>query len=651
MGVPKFYRWISERYPQINQMLSGTTILPEFDNFYLDMNGIIHACTHPNDNSTANSLTMREMMLAIFRYIDHMVTEIVKPKKILFMAIDGVAPRAKLNQQRARRFRAAQERVESVAKAREKGEVIDEETLFDSNCITPGTEFMETVGKHLRYFIRKKIKEDPLWRNLKIVFSGHDVPGEGEHKIMQFIRDLRADPNYEPNQRHCMYGQDADLIMLGLATHEPHFALLREVVNFNFNRGGGSSRQTVIRQTKSAQFQLLHLSLLREYLSLDFAFECPWIPDQERLFDDFIFLTFLVGNDFLPHLPSLDISEHAFDVLIGAYRQLMAEEQGYIVQNGEIGDLARLEKLFALVGAQEATILKNREEEAKAFNKKRAKYQDSGTVLSAEELQEAEDQLQLAFETALNLAMGKEDAETDEGASAEGSGYDPSDAGFEVDAYGNIVEAPVWEQVEARHLPTLVGKKGGKRSPMPGGNGDGSPMEGEGIQKDYSRRYYYEKFGIVASSEKGQQFLSGLMTHYLKGLMWCLAYYIKGCVSWTWYYPFHYGPMLKDMTGLSAIAQEVCFELGQPFMPFQQLLGCLPPCLVQLPAPALPVAHDLGGFPGAPLLPHGLRYRPGRQEKPVGGRRAAGLYRREAANRGGEIALPVREAQPRGARA
>jgi 5'-3' exoribonuclease 1 len=577
MGVPKFYRWISERYPQINQMLSGTTILPEFDNFYLDMNGIIHACTHPNDNSTANSLTMREMMLAIFRYIDHMVTEIVKPKKILFMAIDGVAPRAKLNQQRARRFRAAQERVESVAKAREKGEVIDEETLFDSNCITPGTEFMETVGKHLRYFIRKKIKEDPLWRNLKIVFSGHDVPGEGEHKIMQFIRDLRADPNYEPNQRHCMYGQDADLIMLGLATHEPHFALLREVVNFNFNRGGGSSRQTVIRQTKSAQFQLLHLSLLREYLSLDFAFECPWIPDQERLFDDFIFLTFLVGNDFLPHLPSLDISEHAFDVLIGAYRQLMAEEQGYIVQNGEIGDLARLEKLFALVGAQEATILKNREEEAKAFNKKRAKYQDSGTVLSAEELQEAEDQLQLAFETALNLAMGKEDAETDEGASAEGSGYDPSDAGFEVDAYGNIVEAPVWEQVEAHHLPTLVGKKGGKRSPLPGSNGNGSPMEGEGMQKDYSGRYYYEKFGIVASSEKGQQFLSGLMTHYLKGLMWCLAYYIKGCISWTWYYPFHYGPMLKDMTGLSAIAQEVCFELGQPFMPFQQLLGCLPP--------------------------------------------------------------------------
>jgi 5'-3' exoribonuclease 1 len=178
MGVPKFYRWISERYPQINQILSDTTVLPEFDNFYLDMNGIIHACTHPNEDTLANSLSEREMILAIFRYIDHIVTEIVKPKKILFMAIDGVAPRAKLNQQRARRFRAAQDRDESLLKARQKGEVIDEETLFDSNCITPGTEFMNKVGLHLKYFIHKKIKEDPLWRNLTIVFSGHDVPGE-----------------------------------------------------------------------------------------------------------------------------------------------------------------------------------------------------------------------------------------------------------------------------------------------------------------------------------------------------------------------------------------------------------------------------------------------------------------------------------------
>lgn len=130
------------------------------------------------------------------------MTDIVKPKKILFMAIDGVAPRAKLNQQRARRFRSAQDREECINKARHNGETVDESLMFDSNCITPGTEFMEKVSRALKYFIRKKIKEDPLWRGLKVIFSGHDVPGEGEHKIMQFIRELRADPNFPPNQRH-----------------------------------------------------------------------------------------------------------------------------------------------------------------------------------------------------------------------------------------------------------------------------------------------------------------------------------------------------------------------------------------------------------------------------------------------------------------
>ena len=111
MGVPKFYRWLSERYPLINQLISDGRMLPEFDNLYLDMNGIIHACTHPSDDNIANELTTREMILGIFRYIERTVNVIVKPKKVLYIAVDGVAPRAKLNQQRSRRFRAAEDRL------------------------------------------------------------------------------------------------------------------------------------------------------------------------------------------------------------------------------------------------------------------------------------------------------------------------------------------------------------------------------------------------------------------------------------------------------------------------------------------------------------------------------------------------------------
>lgn len=77
-----------------------------------------------------------------------------------------------------------------------------------------------------------KLSTDPAWQNCQVIFSGHDCPGEGEHKLVDFIRRRKMQPGYDPNETHCMYGLDADLIMLALATHEPHFVLLREVVTF-----------------------------------------------------------------------------------------------------------------------------------------------------------------------------------------------------------------------------------------------------------------------------------------------------------------------------------------------------------------------------------------------------------------------------------
>jgi 5'-3' exoribonuclease 1 len=77
------------------------------------------------------------MILSIFAYIDHLFTKI-KPQKVFFMAIDGVAPRAKMNQQRSRRFRTARDAKEKRQEAERKGEKLPEEKAFDSNCITPG---------------------------------------------------------------------------------------------------------------------------------------------------------------------------------------------------------------------------------------------------------------------------------------------------------------------------------------------------------------------------------------------------------------------------------------------------------------------------------------------------------------------------------
>lgn len=101
---------------------------------------------------------------------------------------------------------------------------------------------MTRLSTQLRYFVHKKISEDSSWRSVTVILSGHEVPGEGEHKIMEYIRLSRAQEGYNPNLRHCLYGLDADLIMLGLLSHDPHFCLLREEVKFGPQRGKSNTR-------------------------------------------------------------------------------------------------------------------------------------------------------------------------------------------------------------------------------------------------------------------------------------------------------------------------------------------------------------------------------------------------------------------------
>jgi 5'-3' exoribonuclease 2 len=202
---------------------------------YIDLNGIIHPCFHPEEGDPPT--TEREVFERILAYIDALLW-VVRPRRLLYLAVDGPAPRAKMNQQRGRRFKSAAEadqkkRVE--ARLREEwarqgrapppaaaAKAAGEDPLGDSNVITPGTQFMATLGRWLRHFCYARLNNPAGYDSpsLRIILSDASVPGEGEHKAMAYIRAQRHAKGDQPNLHHCIHGLDADLLMLALATHE-----------------------------------------------------------------------------------------------------------------------------------------------------------------------------------------------------------------------------------------------------------------------------------------------------------------------------------------------------------------------------------------------------------------------------------------------
>lgn len=822
MGVPKFFRWISERYPKINQPLycppdqdtqaryfpvdkdcdgadddgntfeTGKTenikegvdktyglkssIPPEFDRLYLDMNGIIHCCSH--NNASQNNVSIEPDTLAvddsenepstppsgadlledgikipeqeIFRnvcyYIDRVVTDIAQPNELVYMAIDGVAPRAKMNQQRSRRYRSGKEKeIESTfygahlhqqKKEKEalklKSESLDEEvygvdalqlglnpyenhtvrevsddldvrtgketdtdstavkeveqgrfvgtfetsatsnsdsqsstefdqdydtfikmiqqedsiegssSTFHSNSITPGTNFFERCTAHLEYFVKRKLHSDPRWAHLTIIFSGPNVPGEGEHKIMDFIRKQKQRKDYDPNIRHCLFGQDGDLIMLGLATHEPHFALLREEVIFDQKRkdaalaraasaiaekqkhgnNGGSSVQvsaSLDSYMHNSNFELLHMSVLRDYLAYEFETRdvLPNSPfDIERTIDDFVFMTFFVGNDFLPHMPAIDIADEAFDLLFYIYKRnrwrwvkekagtdstqnIVGKQDYYLTKAGEIVSGQRLERFLLELGHHEDPYYDNKKRTEDTSNKRMRKADEVAgreSSVPPDEILAAKEEWDRANYREMLESIGSQPKTKDgfKPVASSGNLFSKPDSVIQKESKSSTFKPErVMENEDdllsrmGTLLRSSLSQTENDSVTISGSNTEGNdvrlPSQMEGSSSvldehvtDLKGRYYYDKFKFSPMDAEKHV---ALRKAYIEGLVWNLQYYYKGCVSWDWFYPYHYGPMLSDLVDIDNMLKEISFdeETSEPWKAYEQLMSVLPP--------------------------------------------------------------------------
>ena len=190
MGVPSFFRWIKERYPSCVTPAGDQGC----DNLYVDMNGIIHPCFHPETGPQPTSF--EEVYTLILRRLDEIIA-VANPRKLVYLAVDGPAPRAKMNQQRGRRFRTALETeqkrsIEEALRERYMSEGRDvpatKSQPMDSNVITPGTEFMAMLGRWLRHWAFVTVNDQTRVFPFRVILSDASVPGEGEHKAMAYIR-------------------------------------------------------------------------------------------------------------------------------------------------------------------------------------------------------------------------------------------------------------------------------------------------------------------------------------------------------------------------------------------------------------------------------------------------------------------------------
>ncbi|XP_004499239.1 5'-3' exoribonuclease 3 isoform X2 [Cicer arietinum] len=637
MGVPAFYRWLAEKYPMVivdaveeePVVIEGVSIPIdtskenpnniEYDNLYLDMNGIIHPCFHPEDRPSPTSF--EEVFQLMFDYIDRLFN-MVRPRKLLFMAIDGVAPRAKMNQQRSRRFRAAKDATDAAAEESRLREEFEREgrklppkeesQTFDSNVITPGTEFMAVLSIALQYYIHLRLNNDPGWTNIKVILSDANVPGEGEHKIMSYIRLQRNLEGCDPNTRHCLYGLDADLIMLGLATHEVHFSILREVVFtpgqdkcFVCGQMGHMAADCQGKARKKAgefdekgnavvpkkPFQFLNIWTLREYLEYEMRIpNPPFEIDFECILDDFIFICFFVGNDFLPHMPTLEIREGAINLLMAVYKKEFSEMGGYLT-NGSKPNLSRVEHFIQAVGSYEDRIFQKRGRlhQRQVERIKRQKAQVRGD--------DAAPQVQPESVVAVSRFHGSRLASAPAPSPFQHSGHhdshmSPSARKGDKEVLerpskvsrlssGTSVAAAIVEAENSLEIDVEDNKdelktklKSILRDKSDVFNSKVSHVDKIKLgEPGWKERYYEEKFS-AHTPEELDAIRKDVVLKYTEGLCWVMHYYYEGVCSWQWFYPYHYAPFASDLKDLGEL--NINFQLGTPFKPFDQLLGVFP---------------------------------------------------------------------------
>lgn len=297
MGVPSLYRTLVQKYANICDAEEHKT-----DYLFLDFNCLIHHCLHVKVNDDMNNREIEECVITeVIRYAVYIVTKVIKPTRLVYLAIDGPVPVAKMEKQRSRRYKKVQDQ-SFVQKLKKKYNIKDEKK-FDSNRITPGTMFMSKLNSRLKNMITigafsLHVQND---KQFKIILSDSNVPGEGEAKIFDFLKNSKINPKIH------IYGMDADLIILSMMSLKPNIRLMRESSIIDAISNKQEFSYIDIDDCKKALYNDNIPDGIKNTLSID------------QFIHDFCLYSMFGGNDFVHPLPHCKMRHGGLEKLTRAY--------------------------------------------------------------------------------------------------------------------------------------------------------------------------------------------------------------------------------------------------------------------------------------------------------------------------------------------
>lgn len=490
MGIPSFFSHVIREHGDIFKKYCLS--LMSIDNLYLDSNSIIYDVV--NEMNTPNNIQndlqddrieeiiIRNVCIKIQEYMNKL-----KPKNKVFIAFDGVAPVAKLSQQRNRRFK----NVFQSEILYEMG-INKKKINWETTSITPGTQFMNKLDKTIKKVFEKNKK-------LHIIISTSTEPGEGEHKIFEYIKN---NVEYHKQTTTVIYGLDADLIMLSL--NHLHITnklyLYRETPHFiNSIDNSLEPNSDYLLDIPLFAYKLrCMLSQNKKTKDSDNEISDNEISDNEIIFD-YIFMCFLLGNDFMPHFPALNIRTDGIQRLLSCYNNM---------QNNN-GSKKRLIHIIYSEDNQNNQIITD----TKIIWKN---VRELIRLLSMQE----EEYILLETQKREKIAVKIKMNGNKQRYQIKHHNSDKGDKDEVKELENRMLSLPLIDRRLEEYIePTKLG---------------------------WENRYYKCLFDIDVQTKttENDDLIKHVCINYLEGLEWTWKYYMHGCIDWEWKYHYHYPPLL-----------------------------------------------------------------------------------------------------------